>query len=162
MGSDMFYCCITCCNRMFNMKPEIVAIIVGTVFFVLCIFNILNAVVQKLTLLYETAIVTNAILNHINTNAMGIIDNTDKMDKNIAEIGAYLAALIDYNGIDMDKFKAKQLQNKLQSIPETVFTALKEGRSIEAIKIYRSHMGIGLKEAKDYIDSIKKHVIIKN
>ena len=31
-----------------------------------------------------------------------------------------------------------------------------EGKTVEAIKKYRKETGIGLKEAKEYIDSIKK------
>lgn len=35
-----------------------------------------------------------------------------------------------------------------------IVTLLRQNRKIEAIKVYREHMGVGLKEAKDVIDNM--------
>ena len=41
---------------------------------------------------------------------------------------------------------------------EEYLTLLRLGRKIEAIKLYRQHSGLGLKDAKDWIDSLQtKH-----
>ena len=37
-----------------------------------------------------------------------------------------------------------------------ILDLLREGRKIEAIKLYRVETGVGLKEAKDFIDSLEK------
>ncbi len=36
-----------------------------------------------------------------------------------------------------------------------IVALLRQNRKIEAIKVYREHMGVGLKEAKDVIDSMR-------
>ncbi len=41
---------------------------------------------------------------------------------------------------------------------EEYITLLRAGTKIQAIKLYREHSGLGLKEAKDYIDALEtKH-----
>jgi len=41
---------------------------------------------------------------------------------------------------------------------EQYLVELREGRKIQAIKLYREHTGLGLKESKDYIDALQiKH-----
>ena len=35
-----------------------------------------------------------------------------------------------------------------------ILDLVRDGRKIEAIKLYREETGVGLKEAKDYIDSL--------
>ncbi|QAT40920.1 ribosomal protein L7/L12 [Clostridium sp. JN-9] len=56
--------------------------------------------------------------------------------------------------INLDKI-AKQV-----GVPDTITDELKslilEGKKIEAIKKYRIATGLGLKEAKEYIDSLSK------
>ena len=41
-----------------------------------------------------------------------------------------------------------------EDLPPQVMHALKAGRKIEAIKIYRAETGAGLREAKEYVESI--------
>lgn len=43
-----------------------------------------------------------------------------------------------------------------ESFMPEVEKLIKEGKTVEAIKKYRKETGIGLKEAKEYIDSINK------
>src|SRR5437764_14638715 len=40
--------------------------------------------------------------------------------------------------------------------PPAVLDALRRGRKIEAIKLYREAAGVGLKEAKDYVEAIER------
>lgn len=39
-------------------------------------------------------------------------------------------------------------------LPRAFFEAIAEGKKIHAIKLYREATGVGLKEAKDYVDSL--------
>jgi Ribosomal protein L7/L12 C-terminal domain len=39
-------------------------------------------------------------------------------------------------------------------LPAAFFDALSAGKKIQAIKLYREATGVGLKEAKDYVDSL--------
>jgi ribosomal protein L7/L12 len=41
-----------------------------------------------------------------------------------------------------------------EEIDETVRALVADGRQIEAIKLVREHTGLGLKEAKDYVDAL--------
>ena len=42
-------------------------------------------------------------------------------------------------------------------LPPAFFEAVAADKKIQAIKIYREATGVGLKEAKDYVDSIDPH-----
>jgi hypothetical protein len=39
-------------------------------------------------------------------------------------------------------------------LPPAFFEAMAANKKIQAIKIYREHTGVGLREAKDYVDSL--------
>jgi hypothetical protein len=43
-----------------------------------------------------------------------------------------------------------------QSVPAAVSAAIREGKKITAIKIYRQTTGCGLKEAKDYVEGVQR------
>jgi hypothetical protein len=42
------------------------------------------------------------------------------------------------------------------SVPFDIVQALREGRKIEAIKLYRQSSGVGLKEAKDFVEEVER------
>jgi Ribosomal protein L7/L12 C-terminal domain len=42
------------------------------------------------------------------------------------------------------------------SVPLDIVQALRAGRKIEAIKLYRQASGVGLKEAKDYVEEVER------
>jgi len=46
----------------------------------------------------------------------------------------------------------------LTDVPEEVIEAVRAGRKIEAIKLYRSATGVGLKDAKDFVDQLPTHL----
>ncbi|HOV27640.1 MAG TPA: ribosomal protein L7/L12 [Pseudobacteroides sp.] len=50
---------------------------------------------------------------------------------------------------------AKQIGVPEPPVDSVIRNLVAEGKKIEAIKRYREITGVGLKEAKDYIDSIK-------
>ncbi|HWG24070.1 50S ribosomal protein L7/L12 [Actinospica sp.] len=39
-------------------------------------------------------------------------------------------------------------------LPRAFYEALSDGKKIQAIKLYREATGVGLKEAKDYVDAL--------
>lgn len=41
-----------------------------------------------------------------------------------------------------------------QGVDEKIMELMKAGQKIEAIKLYREQTGVGLKEAKDYVESL--------
>ena len=45
------------------------------------------------------------------------------------------------------------MSNSQQDLPSDVVDALKSGSKIEAIKLLRASHGLGLKEAKDWVDA---------
>jgi len=42
------------------------------------------------------------------------------------------------------------------SVPLDIVQALREGKKIEAIKLYRQASGVGLKEAKDFVEEVER------
>ena len=44
----------------------------------------------------------------------------------------------------------------LDALPPDVIEALNAGNKIEAIKLLRGHTGLGLKEAKDWVDHLER------
>jgi ribosomal protein L7/L12 len=44
----------------------------------------------------------------------------------------------------------------LANVPAAVADAIQRGEKIEAIKLYREATGVGLKEAKDYVEEIQR------
>jgi hypothetical protein len=42
------------------------------------------------------------------------------------------------------------------SVPLDIVQALRNGKKIEAIKLYRQASGIGLKEAKDFVEEVER------
>lgn len=44
-----------------------------------------------------------------------------------------------------------------QTAPLEVVELLRQGRKLQAIKVYREATGVGLKQAKDYVESLERH-----
>lgn len=61
----------------------------------------------------------------------------------LARIERKLDILLQHHGLEYEPF---------DGLPEPIRDALRRGRKIEAIKLYREATGAGLREAKDAID----------
>jgi hypothetical protein len=65
----------------------------------------------------------------------------------LSRLEGKLDALLKQQGISFDPYA---------DTPPAVLDALRRGRTIEAIKAYRLATGVGLKEAKDYVDELRR------
>jgi ribosomal protein L7/L12 len=65
----------------------------------------------------------------------------------LSRIDVKLDLLLDQAGIEFDSYK---------NLPRQVTEALQRGEKIKAIKHYREATGVGLKEAKEFIDEIQR------
>ena len=65
----------------------------------------------------------------------------------LSRIDAKLDALLEHSGIKYDP---------LEHVHDEVVEALKRGDKIQAIKVYRAVTGIGLKEAKEYVEDVQR------
>jgi hypothetical protein len=66
---------------------------------------------------------------------------------------AKIDALLKTAGIHFDR---------LQDVPAGVREALQRGETILAVKRYRQATGVGLKEAKEFVDEIRRRQIVCN
>ena len=77
--------------------------------------------------------------------------NINKLQRNQEEIELKLNSIIDYFGIDVpDKYKEKiscELKDELIKL-------IKADQKVKAIKKLRDVTGMGLKEAKEYVDNL--------
>ncbi len=65
----------------------------------------------------------------------------------LSRLDAKLDALLRHAGIEFDAF---------QGVPVDVQEALERGEVILAVKNYRQATGVGLKEAKEFIDEVRR------
>ena len=65
----------------------------------------------------------------------------------LSRLEGKLDAVLKHQGIRFDPYG---------ETPPAVLDALRRGRTIEAIKAYRLATGVGLKEAKDYVDELRR------
>lgn len=72
----------------------------------------------------------------------------------IAELQRRVAKLERTVTFLLDQLHIKYVDAPPAGVSPEVFAAVQKGNKIEAIKIYREQTGLGLKEAKDFIDSL--------
>ncbi len=65
----------------------------------------------------------------------------------LSRVDAKLDLLLKHANLEFDPF---------QNLPREVANALQRGEKIEAIKHYREATGVGLKEAKDFVEEIQR------
>lgn len=65
----------------------------------------------------------------------------------LRRIDAKIDLLLKHAGIEYDPYK---------NLPEGVVRALQRGEKISAIKSYREATGVGLKEAKDFVEEVQR------
>ena len=65
----------------------------------------------------------------------------------LSRVDAKLDLLLKQSGLEYDPYK---------NLPPSVVDAVQRGKKIEAIKRYRESTGIGLKEAKEFIEDVQR------
>jgi ribosomal protein L7/L12 len=65
----------------------------------------------------------------------------------VSRLDVKLDLLLKHAGVEYDPYKA---------LPPEVINALQNGRKIQAIKLYREASGVGLKDAKDFIEDAQR------
>jgi ribosomal protein L7/L12 len=75
------------------------------------------------------------------------LQNLMKRVSAISRLDAKLDLLLQHAGVKFDPYK---------HVPSDVTEAVKRGNKIEAIKRYRQSTGVGLKEAKDFIEEVQR------
>jgi ribosomal protein L7/L12 len=65
----------------------------------------------------------------------------------LSRLDAKVDALLKHAGVQFDEF---------QDVPADVREALERGETILAIKRFRAATGVGLKEAKEFVDEIRR------
>lgn len=71
----------------------------------------------------------------------------DRRLNRLSRLDAKVDALLSASGIKFDE---------LQDVPIDVREALERGETILAIKRFRQATGLGLKEAKDFVDEVRR------
>jgi ribosomal protein L7/L12 len=72
----------------------------------------------------------------------------------VSQLEDYLTVILEHFGKDVKEYRKK----RMESIDSRLLAAIKEGKKIEAIKIYHDISGKGLKESKDYIDELERKI----
>ncbi|MDB5600750.1 MAG: hypothetical protein JWN71_2794 [Xanthobacteraceae bacterium] len=75
-----------------------------------------------------------------------LIKIQSRLDR-LSSMDAKLDLLLKHAGLDYDPYKG---------LPPAVLEAILNGNKIEAIKRYREFAGVGLKEAKDFIEDVQR------
>ena len=65
----------------------------------------------------------------------------------LAGLDGKIDALLKHAGIEY---------NPYDSLPEDVVRAIKRGEKVEAIKLYRAATGVGLREAKEFVEGVQR------
>jgi ribosomal protein L7/L12 len=65
----------------------------------------------------------------------------------VARLDVKLDLLLKHAGVEYDPYK---------TLPPEVINALLNGQKIQAIKLYREASGVGLKDAKDFIEDAQR------
>ena len=71
------------------------------------------------------------------------LNELERRLRGVARVEAKLDLLLDHEGLAFDPYK---------SVWPDIADALRRGQKIEAIKLYCLSSGVGLKEAKDFIE----------
>ena len=64
-------------------------------------------------------------------------------DRDVIRLERKVDLILEHLGLDLN-----------QGLHEKIIELLKADKKIEAIKLYREQTGVGLKEAKDYVESL--------
>jgi hypothetical protein len=71
----------------------------------------------------------------------------DERLRALSRLEGKVDALLEHEGIRFDPYS---------EVPPPVLDALRRGKKIEAIKEYRAATGVGLKEAKEFVEEVER------
>lgn len=77
------------------------------------------------------------------------ISYLNKLQEEVTKMNKKLKKIYEHMGIE-DKLE--------ESINEEIKELILNGEKVKAIKVYRQHTGFGLKESKEYIDSLSEEI----
>jgi hypothetical protein len=97
-------------------------------------------------LLVSFAVLLTALIGSI-LSPFGSIRVQEERTRLLWMVDAKLDLLLKHAGIDFDPYK---------NIPSQVLDALQRGEKIRAIKNYMRAAGVGLKEAKDFVEEVQR------
>src|SRR5580700_7228862 len=76
---------------------------------------------------------------------------------NLAEVQRSVAALSRIEGkLDLLLKQSNLEYDPYANVPREVTEAVQSGQKIKAIKLYRQASGVGLKEAKDFVEAVQR------
>jgi ribosomal protein L7/L12 len=79
-------------------------------------------------------------------------ENIEELQRQVRRQGELIDAL--YRQLGIGQLDANGIPTG-EAHPDVV-DAIRGGNVIQAIKLYREHTGVGLKEAKDYVDALAR------
>jgi ribosomal protein L7/L12 len=78
-----------------------------------------------------------------------------RYDDDILELRQRVARLEGKIAFLLEKLNLAYREEPNQGVSPDIIDLVKRGRKIQAIKLYRQETGAGLKQAKDFIDSLE-------
>jgi large subunit ribosomal protein L7/L12 len=72
----------------------------------------------------------------------------------VSHLSARIAKLERQVAFLLKKLELEYVDHPDMGVSPDIWDAVQRGNKIEAIKLYREQSGLGLKEAKDFIDSL--------
>jgi ribosomal protein L7/L12 len=97
----------------------------------------------------QTALIVVLILGLFLVIAIlgGRLNAIERRVARLSVVEAQQDLLLTHFGLQFEPYK---------NVPQAVVEALRSGNKIEAIKRYREATGVGLKEAKDFIEEVQR------
>jgi ribosomal protein L7/L12 len=93
------------------------------------------------------AVVVSAVIGIVIALLFVRLSALERRLDRLSRLDAKVDALLKHAGVQFDEF---------QDVPADVREALERGETILAIKRFRAATGVGLKEAKEFVDEIRR------
>ena len=95
----------------------------------------------------ETTVIVGVVIGAAVALLFGRVAVIERRLNRLSTLDAKLDTLLRHAGITF---------NEYENVPPEVAEAVRRGETILAIKRFREATGLGLKEAKDYVDELKR------
>jgi large subunit ribosomal protein L7/L12 len=76
-------------------------------------------------------------------------------DQQISELRQRVALLERQVAFLMEQLGVEYYEEPNAGVPPEILDLVRQGRKIEAIKLYRQETGVGLREAKEFVDALE-------